>query len=167
MFLNFAAPKNLLKTELVNVDAPNWIKIHEIVQSDESLMKWVIMNNKYLVHFACWKSAPTDFITELLNACPGACQEKDDDRWLPLHYAFRYKQSESAIQALITTCPKACQERIDDGQFPLHYACRYIQSELVIRTLIIILPQACQEKDKLGCLPLHYACRSNQSESVI
>ena len=107
--------------ELVAKYNPDWTTIQELVRSDTSLITSPIDENGHLLHYACWRKAPSDFVIKLINDYPIACAEKDDDGWLPLYYACRYHQSESVIELLINHYKEACEEKGTNGWFTITY----------------------------------------------
>lgn len=160
--------------DLVNVDSPDWTTIELLLRSDEELMKRPVgPNGLCLLHYSCWKNAPSAFVIDLINNCPQAVQEKSTVGEYPLHIACQNNQSESVIQLLIEVFPEAARAKNNAGLYPLHIVCRNSLIESVAIHLLEVYPAAAQHKDNNnGCYPLHLACsnsnlNSNQSESIV
>jgi ankyrin repeat protein len=84
--------------EAVNERPPNWNEIETLIESNPTSIEQEIDENGYLLHYACWGTAPSDFSIKLIQDYPQACQIKGDDGWFPLHWACFSNQSESVIQ---------------------------------------------------------------------
>jgi uncharacterized protein len=155
-----------LKSELEN-EITDYEKVRQIISANNDLLKKPIGNDgEYVLHFVCWKNAPSNIVIEFINGNTLAVQQLDNDGWYPLHYACRFIQSELVIQLLVKEYPLAVQQKTNYGYYPLHLACMNNQSESVIRLLIKEYPLAVQQKANSGDYPLHFAYMKNQSESV-
>jgi hypothetical protein len=124
-------------------------------------------DNRYVLHYAFWKKAPSATVIKIINYYPMAVQRKYIDGCYPLHYACFSNQSESVIQLLINKYPMAVQQKDTDGWYPLHLACIDNQSENVILALIDINLFAVKANDQKGYTPLQHAKWNGQSKKII
>jgi ankyrin repeat protein len=147
---------------------PDFTKVEEIISSNKYFLQTPInSDNQYVLHFACWKNAPSTTVIKIINYYPIAVQQKDMFGYYPLHSACLGKQSESVIQILIKKYPMAVQQKNTYGWYPLYVALWNNQSESVIQLLINEYPMAVHQKDIDEGYPLHLACRKHHSENVI
>lgn len=133
---------------LVNVDQPDWTTIQQLLRFNKELIKRPIgASGRFILHYACWKRAPTAFVIELVNDYPQAVQEMALGGAYPLHYACQHDQSETVIRMLIETYPQATKQRVAGG-YPLHHACAFQQPEMVIKLLITTFKEAIKRKGR-------------------
>eukprot|EP00543_Licmophora_paradoxa_P008019 CAMPEP_0202451096 /NCGR_PEP_ID=MMETSP1360-20130828/9591_1 /ASSEMBLY_ACC=CAM_ASM_000848 /TAXON_ID=515479 /ORGANISM="Licmophora paradoxa, Strain CCMP2313" /LENGTH=241 /DNA_ID=CAMNT_0049069565 /DNA_START=478 /DNA_END=1203 /DNA_ORIENTATION=+ len=90
-------------------------------------------------------------------------------RYLPIHYACKYKAPPGVVQELIDIHPFSlaltCQ---DFDMTALHLACQGGNLGVgVIQALIEGHRDACSHEDALGLLPLHLACAAGASVAVV
>lgn len=91
-----------------------------------------------------------------------------EKRYLPIHYATKYKAPMHVIQELVDIHPFSlaltCQ---DFDMTPLHLACQRNMSIDVIHVLLEGHEDATSHQDVLGLLPLHLACAAGASVGVV
>jgi len=110
---------------------------------------------------------PMETIQLIAEAWPDAVREKDDDGWLPLHYACLYGYSDDVIQLLIECWPMSLHVKTEGGILPLHLALQPEAKLEAIQMLVHAWPEAVHEHDKDGRLPLHCACEKGCADDVI
>ena len=72
------------------------------------------------IHAAVIFQSPAGIVEKLLHECPSAAQAKDDQGMLPLHLAFRTKNTDwETIEELITSYPQAIFIKDRKGRSPL------------------------------------------------
>jgi ankyrin repeat protein len=113
-----------LKSELLKKE-PDFEMVQQIVSANNELLNKPIGNGgEYVLHYACWKNAPSNIVINFINDNPTIVKQKDNYGYYPLHYACIVNQSEAVIQLLVDTYPDALQKQNIHGYYPLHYACR-------------------------------------------
>jgi hypothetical protein len=55
---------------------PDWNQIETLIESNPTSIEQKIDSYGYLLQYACWKNAPSDFIIKLIQDYPQACQKK-------------------------------------------------------------------------------------------
>ena len=92
---------------------------------------------------------------------PEAVRQKDDNGWLPLHFAANMKLSREIINFWLERNPQALQGKNGDGRIPLHSACMKGAYVEVIESLIEQYQKGCGEKimtGRLRCISLLNFC---------
>eukprot|EP00540_Astrosyne_radiata_P009814 CAMPEP_0116826890 /NCGR_PEP_ID=MMETSP0418-20121206/2786_1 /TAXON_ID=1158023 /ORGANISM="Astrosyne radiata, Strain 13vi08-1A" /LENGTH=716 /DNA_ID=CAMNT_0004455587 /DNA_START=230 /DNA_END=2380 /DNA_ORIENTATION=- len=89
-------------------------------------------------------------------------------RFLPIHYACKYRAPSGVVEALGHASPSGlsipCQTF---DMLPLHLACQYGASPEAVETLLRLAPEAAAVTDAHGLLPLHLACTEGTSAEVV
>jgi ankyrin repeat protein len=162
---------------LLSIDSIDWTEIQHLVQSNEDLTGTIIDRYGFLLHYACAKNAPADFVIQLIEKYPEAVSKRDYNGKNPLELARQFNQSASVIQLLLEKTPimvddgldlvllhspdwgkiriliqlnkELIKKQIDNNrEYLLHYACRkFAPTELIIE-LINEYPEAVRIK---GC----------------
>ena len=105
--------------------------------------------------------APIVVVRFLLERCPQALEQKDDDGYLPVHIAAG-RSATDVLRLFVDACPEALMGANCNGSLPMHVAAqRDAPMELeLIRLLLERCPAALEVKDNREELPLHVASGS-------
>lgn len=115
------------------IESKKWERIAELFTKEPQEMQkqaatWVTRkeaNGKLRwrllpIHAAVIFQSPSAIVEKLLHECPEAAQAKDDQGMLPLHLAFRTKNTDwEAIEELVTSYPQAIFIKDRKGRAPL------------------------------------------------
>lgn len=103
----------------------------------------------------------------VVNTCPEAVRVRDQEGFLPLHWACYHGAGLDILKLLLGAWPESVKENISQGRLPLHLACRQSASLDRIRFLVDKYPGALDAPTSQGMLPLHYACRDAAPLDVV
>lgn len=109
----------------------------------------------------------TEKVRLVVHACPEAVRVRDQEGFLPLHWACYHGASVDILKLLLGSWPESVREAISQNRLPLHLACRQNASLGSIQFLVEKYPQALEANTNQGMLPLHYACRDAATLDVV
>jgi ankyrin repeat protein len=112
---------------------------------------------------------PVDVIREIVDDSPELLRRRDDDGYLPIHYASSQIRTNGLayVLCLLEMWPESARERTDSvsGFLPAHLICMDPGNENgddgsvldMVRAVVMAYPHALEERDNDGNLPLHLA----------
>ena len=120
-----------------------------------------------IVRACAQDSASMEEIVLLVKAYPRAVRVRDQEDFLPLHWACYHGASVPMLKLLLSAWPESIHETISQDRLPLHLACRQSATLHGIQFLVSQYPEALEKATSQGMLPIHYACRDAAPLDVI
>jgi ankyrin repeat protein len=140
-------------------DVPDFTRVEEIVSVNKYLLETPIQSNLYVLHFACWKNAPSTKVLKIINYYPMAAQQKSTSGWYPLHLACQNSQSENIILVLIDINLLAVKAINPYRATPLANDRRNGQSKTIINILETLMEKS--DDDLKNCIDIQMTVLRN------
>ncbi|KAL3918524.1 MAG: hypothetical protein SGILL_004196, partial [Bacillariaceae sp.] len=120
------------------------------------------------LHSAIRNELPEELLLTLLKAYPAAVRMKyEDEGFLPLHLAMKYRSGSAFTTALISENDKAPSIKTKSGFTPLSLALTYGADFGSVFTLLNLYRDAAKIRDSEGMVPLHVAMMKGAPTMII